>query len=61
VSTQKREGEGRLKWGQQWRMGGSYREAAEVMSLGWEPKRREGVSGGGSRRGEHVGGGEGGE
>jgi hypothetical protein len=37
------EGESGLKWGQQWRMGGSHREAAEAVALGWEPERRGGL------------------
>jgi hypothetical protein len=41
-------------------MGGSRREAVEAVALGRKPERR-GVSGGGSRRGTRVGGGEGGE
>jgi hypothetical protein len=40
VSVRKREGEGDLNWGQRWLMGGSHREATEVVALGWKPKRR---------------------
>jgi hypothetical protein len=42
VSAWKREGEGGLKWGQRWRMGGSHRQAAEAVALGREPERRGG-------------------
>jgi hypothetical protein len=42
MSVQKRKGEGGLKWGQQWRMGGSHRKAAEAVVLRREPKRRRG-------------------
>jgi hypothetical protein len=34
VWARKREGEGGLKWGQRWQMGGSHREAAEAVALG---------------------------
>jgi hypothetical protein len=60
VSARKREDEGGLKWEQRWRMGGSHHEAVEPVVLERELERR-GVSGGGSRRGGRVGGGEGGE
>jgi hypothetical protein len=42
VSARKREGEDDLKWGQPWRMEGSHREAAEVVTLEREPERRGG-------------------
>jgi hypothetical protein len=38
-----REGEGSLKWGQWWWMGGSHREAVETVALGREPNRRRGL------------------
>jgi hypothetical protein len=43
VAARKREGEGGLKWGQQWWMRGSHREAAEAVALGREPERRGGL------------------
>jgi hypothetical protein len=43
VSMQKREGEGGIKWGQQWRMEGSHHEAVEAVALGQEPERRRGL------------------
>jgi hypothetical protein len=42
MSVRKREGEGGLKWGQRWQMGGSHREATEAVALGREPERRRG-------------------
>jgi hypothetical protein len=43
VWARKREGEGGLKWGQRWQMGGSHCEAAEAVALGRGPERRRGV------------------
>jgi hypothetical protein len=40
--VRKKEGEGGVKWGQQWRMEGYHHEAAEAVALGQKLERWKG-------------------